>query len=77
MGKPFLEAHSELESVIICGKFFKFGQENMLGYQRTHFDVRDHMHLRALLKNLPMRVFQVTSPNFSAISESWKHQSLA
>jgi hypothetical protein len=34
----------------------------MIGSRRTHFDVRHHMHLRALLKDFPMRVFQVASP---------------
>ena len=41
---------------------------------RTHFDVgHDHMHLRALLENFPMRVLQVTSPNFGAVHKSRKH----
>ena len=30
--------------------------------------------IHALLKNLPMTVFQVTSPNLCAICESWEHQ---
>ena len=34
------------------------------------------MHLYAVHKNLPLRVFQVTSPNFNAICESWKYRSL-
>ena len=41
-----------------------------------HFDLRHHMHLHALLEYLLMRVFEVVSPNFSAICESWEHQSL-
>lgn len=40
------------------------------------FDMRHHMHFHCLLKNLPMKVFQVTSPNFNAIVESWKDQHL-
>ena len=31
----------------------------MIGSRRTHFDVRHHMHLRTLLIDFPMRVFQV------------------
>jgi hypothetical protein len=35
----------------------------MIGSQRKHFDMRLHMHLHALLENLPMRICQVTTPN--------------
>jgi hypothetical protein len=48
----------------------------MIGCRRMHFDVRYHMYLHTLLKNLPMRVFHVTSLDFCAICENWKHQSL-
>ena len=48
----------------------------MISSQRTLFDLRHRMHLHALVKNFPMRDFQVASPNFGAIHESRKHQSL-
>lgn len=38
--------------------------------------MRHHMHLHDLLENLPMRAFQVASPNFTDMCENWKHQSL-
>ena len=34
------------------------------------------MYLRALLKNLPLRVFQVTFTNLSVMRQNWKQQSL-
>ena len=48
----------------------------MIGSQRTHFDVRHHMHLHALLKDYPMRVFQVASPNLGAIDDVGRTKSL-
>ena len=50
--------------------------KNMIGSCRSHFDVRHHMHLHALLGDFPIRAFQVTSPNFGSIHESGKHKSL-
>jgi hypothetical protein len=48
------------------GRFPNSANRNMIGCQRTHFDMRHHIHLRALLKNLLVRVFQVASPTFNA-----------
>ena len=73
MGEPLLEAHNELKSVLFHRKFSKFNQVDMIGSQKTHFDVGHHMHFHALLKDFPARVFQVASPNFGAIHESRKH----
>ena len=61
---------------MIPWKFSKSGHENMVGYWRTYFDERHHTCLHALLENLPLSALQVTSPNFSTICESWKHQCL-
>ena len=45
----------------------------MIGSQTTHFDMRNHMHLHALLKDFPLRVLQVAFPNFNAIRGNRKH----
>ena len=52
MGKPLLKTHSELTSVQSYGRFFKFTQRNIIGSRRTHFGVKRHVHLHALIENL-------------------------
>ena len=37
-------------------------QQNIISCWRTHFDMRYHMYLYALLENLPKSVFQITPP---------------
>ena len=54
------------------GSSQNLANKNMVGCQITHFDVRHHMYLHALLNNLPVRVFQVTSQNFNAMGwDDW------
>ena len=67
MVEPLFKTYNELESVQFYGKFSNFGQQNMIGCQRKRFDMRHHVHLHALLKNLMVRVFQFAFPTFNAM----------
>ena len=49
----------------------QISQQPMIDCQTLYFDMRHHMYLHGLLKNLPMRVLKISSPNFNTICVIW------
>lgn len=64
MGKLLLKTDNLLKSLYLHGKFFIFGQQNMVGCKGTHLDVRRHMYLYALLKKPFNESFSSHLPKF-------------
>ena len=62
MGRPLLKAQVSLRVYNYMGSSPKFGQQNLIGSRRLHFDMRRHMRLHVLLENLYNESFSICLP---------------